>query len=91
MPAAGNTTRVLASELTALSSFLSSKFNYDTGPFDGISKIVPGKPFLVKADYNVNSANKATFRYNMLNSSTPVITSGSSSLGNSAGRSSGTC
>ena len=91
VPAAGNTTRVLASDLTALSSFLSSRFNYETGAFDGLTKLVPGKPFLVKADYNVNSANKVTFRYNMLNSSTPVLTSTSSSLGNSSGRGSGTC
>jgi hypothetical protein len=87
VPAAGNTTRVLASDLTSLSSFLSSKFNYDTGAFEGIGKVVPGKPFLVKSDYNVNSQNKVTFRYNMLNSSTPVLVSGSSSLGNPSGRS----
>ncbi|PYQ86996.1 MAG: TonB-dependent receptor [Acidobacteria bacterium] len=87
VPAAGNTTRVLASDLNNLSSFLSSKFSYDTGPFEGISKVVPGKPFLVKSDFNVNSQNKVTFRYNMLNSSTPVIVSGSQSLGNPSGRS----
>ena len=37
---------------------LSSKFNYQTGPFDGITKETPGKPFLVKGDYNINSNNK---------------------------------
>ena len=85
--AAGNMTRVLASDLTALSSFLSSKFSYETGAFDNINKVVPGKPFLVKGDYNVNSVNKVTFRYNQLSSSTDVNMSGSSSLGN--GRPSG--
>ena len=68
-PVAGNTTRVLASDLTALSSFLSTNFNYDTGPFDNIPKITPAKPWMVKGDYNVNSANKVTFRYNQLDSS----------------------
>jgi hypothetical protein len=87
VPATGNTTRVLASDLNALSAFLSSKFTYDTGPYEGITKVVPGKPFLVKGDYNVNGQNKVTFRYNMLNSRTPVIVSGSSSLGNPSGRS----
>ncbi len=77
----GNTTRVLASDLNALSSFLSSKVNYDTGPFDSINKLTPGKPFLVKGDFNVNSANKVTFRYNQLSSSTDVNLSSSSSLG----------
>ena len=37
-PAAGNTTRVLASDLTNISGLLSSKFNYQTGPFEGITK-----------------------------------------------------
>jgi hypothetical protein len=87
VPAGGNTTRVLASDLDALSSFLSSKFNYNTGPYQNISKTTPGKPFLVKGDYNVNSQNKVTFRYNQLNSDTPVNLSTSSSLGNPGGRS----
>ncbi len=81
VPATGNTTRVLASDLTALSSFLSSAFQYETGPFDNITKNTPGKPFLVKGDYNLNASNKITFRYNQLKSSTDVSVSGSSSLG----------
>jgi hypothetical protein len=85
-PASGNTTRVLASDLDALSAFLSSKFTYDTGPYQGISKLTPAKPFLVKGDYNANSSNKITFRYNLLNSRTPVNLSSSSSLGNGTGR-----
>jgi Carboxypeptidase regulatory-like domain len=80
-PATGNTTRVLASDLTTLSSFLSSKFDYQTGPFDGVTRNTPAKPFLVKGDYNLNSNNKVSFRYNQLNSSTDVYVSGSSGLG----------
>lgn len=80
-PATGNTTRVLASDLNTLSSFLKSSFGYDTGPFEGIDKRTPAKPFLVKGDYNINASNKVTFRYNQLNSSTDVNLSGSSSLG----------
>src|SRR5262249_46911646 len=80
-PVGGNTTRVAASDLSGLSSFLSSNFHYDTGAFDNISRLTPGKPWLVKGDYNVNSANKVTFRYNQLDSSTDVNQSGSSSLG----------
>src|SRR5262249_26099638 len=33
-PVAGNTTRVFASDLTALSDYLKTNFKYDTGPFD---------------------------------------------------------
>jgi hypothetical protein len=80
--AVGNTTRVLASDLTAISQFLSSNFKYDTGPFDNISKTTPGKPFLLKGDYSINGSNKVTFRYNQLSSVTPVNLSSSSSLGN---------
>ncbi|HVZ24357.1 MAG TPA: carboxypeptidase regulatory-like domain-containing protein [Vicinamibacterales bacterium] len=80
-PATGNTTRVLASDLTALSSFLSSGFSYDTGPFDNISKNTPAKPFLLKFDYNLNTSNKVSFKYNQLQSSTDVLVSGSSGLG----------
>ena len=79
----GNTTRVLGSDLSALSSFLSSKFSYDTGAFDNITKATPGKPWMLKGDYNVNSGNKVTFRYNQLTSSSDVNQSGSSSLGTS--------
>ena len=77
----GNTTRVLASDLSALSSFLSSKFSYETGPFDNIPKTTPAKPWMLKGDYNVNSANKVTFRYNQLDSSSPIGQNGSSALG----------
>jgi len=80
-PVAGNTTRVNASDLSALSTFLSSKFSYDTGPFDNIQKITPAKPWLVKGDYNVNNANKVTVKYNQLDSNSPILQSGSSSLG----------
>ncbi len=80
-PATGNVTRVLASDLDSLSSFLGSKLNYTTGPYQGITKATPAKPFLVKGDYNINSGNKVTFRYNQLSSSTDVNLSSSSSLG----------
>jgi Carboxypeptidase regulatory-like domain len=80
-PIAGNTTRVLASDLNGLSSFLSSKFSYETGPFDNISKLTPGKPFLIKGDYNINSGNKVMFRYNQLSSSSGQNLSNSGSLG----------
>ena len=38
---------------------------------------------MMKGDYNVNNTNKVTFRYNQLDSSSPVGQSGSSSLGTS--------
>jgi hypothetical protein len=79
--ATGNTTRVLASDLDALSAFLSTSFGYDSGGYQGITKATPAKPFLVKGDYNLNSSNKVSFRYNQLKSITDVYMSSSSSLG----------
>jgi hypothetical protein len=78
---AGNTTRVLASDLDTLSAFLKSKFSYDTGPYQGYNFAVPAKRFLVKTDYNINDHNKLVFRYNQLDSSTDQLVSDSNSLG----------
>ena len=87
-PVGGNTTRVLASDLSTLSAFLSKNFSYDTGPFDNIPKITPAKPWMLKGNYNINNSNKFTFRYNQLDSNTPVGQSTSGSLGTA--RTSGT-
>ena len=82
-PVVGNTTRVLGSDMSALSSFLKQNFNYDTGAYENIPKLTPAKPWLVKVNYNVSNAHKLTLRYNQVNSSTDVNQSGSSSLGTS--------
>jgi len=78
---AGNTTRVLASDLQALSSFMKSKFNYDTGPYQDYPFATPARRYLLRSDYNLNSTNKVSVRYNQLDSSTDVLLSNSSSLG----------
>jgi hypothetical protein len=80
-PVGGGTTRVLASDLQELSAFLSQNFNYETGPFQGYDHQTPALRFLTKVDYNLNSSNKLSFRYNHLNSDTDVLVSNSSSLG----------
>jgi len=77
----GNTTRVLASDLDTLSAFLQKNFNYTTGAYQSIPKNTPAKPWILKSDYNINSSNKVTFRYNQLDSSTDVYQSSSASLG----------
>src|SRR5262249_52612708 len=81
VPVGGNQTRVLTSDLSGLSSFVSKNYNYDTGPFDNLPKLTPGKPWMLKGDYNMNSANKVTFRYNQLDSSSDIYQSGSPALG----------
>ena len=79
---AGSVTRVLASDLDTLSAFLTSKFNYDPGTYQGYPFKVPAKRFLGRGDYNLSKNNKVTFRYTQLDSSTDVIESNSASLGN---------
>ncbi len=77
----GNITRVLASDLDALSSYLKTNFNYETGPYQGYDFEIPSTRFLAKLDFNLNDKNKISVRYSMLNSKTDVLLSNSSSLG----------
>jgi len=80
-PVAGNVTRVKASDLDALSSFLKDKFQYDTGPYQGYNNEVPARRFLGKLDFNLNASNKLMLRYNQLDSRADILESNSNSLG----------
>jgi hypothetical protein len=80
-PVGGNTTRVLASDLDALSTYLQTNFNYATGPYQGYDFKVPSTRFLARLDYNVSDRNKLSLRYNLLNSSSDILVSTSNSLG----------
>src|SRR6185437_4031025 len=62
-------------------TFLGTKLNYETGPYEGYNSETPAMRFLAKVDYNVNDRNKLSLRYNHLNSMTDVLLSNSSSLG----------
>jgi hypothetical protein len=77
----GNVTRVLASDLNALSSYLNQSFNYETGPYEDYDFATPAKRYLAKLDYNLNDRNKISLRYTQLDSNTDVLLSNSSSLG----------
>jgi len=77
----GSTTRVLASDLDALSSYLKNNFNYITGPYEGYDFKIPSTRFLARLDYNLNDRNKLSLRYNLLNSSSDILVSTSNSLG----------
>ncbi len=77
----GNITRVQASDLDALSTYLKSNFGYVTGPYQGYNNETPAKRLLAKVDFNLNSRNKINIRYSRLDSKTDVLESNSSSLG----------
>jgi hypothetical protein len=79
--AVGGVTRVLASDLNNLSTFLSSNFGYETGGYQGYDHEVPARRYLIKGDYNLSTSNKLTFRYTHLDSISDVLASNSSSLG----------
>ena len=84
----GNVTRVLASDLDALSAYLNTNFGYDTGAYQDYPFETPAKRYLAKLDYNLNNRNKVSVRYLQLDSQTPVLASTSSSLGAGSRRSS---
>jgi hypothetical protein len=87
-PVSGNVTRVLASDLVSLSSYLKNNFTYITGPYQGYDFKVPSTRFLARLDYNLNDRNKLSLRYNLLNSSSDILVSNSASLGFGSRRSS---
>jgi len=80
-PVGGQVTRVLASDLDALSAFMAQNFDYQTGGYNLIDNATPAKRYLLRADYNLSNSNKISFRYNALDSSSDSNLSGSSSAG----------
>lgn len=77
----GNITRVRASSLDSLSTYLKNNFTYDTGPYQGYNNQTPAHRFLGKLDLNINDQNKFVLRYNRLISSADILESNSNSLG----------
>ncbi len=85
-PVTGNKTRVLSSDLDALSTYLLNNYNYATGPYENYDNETTSDKFLLKLDYNISRDHKLSVRYNSLKSSTDILTSNSSSLGFGARR-----
>ncbi len=77
----GNTTRVLRSDLDAVSAFLQDNFGYATGPYQGYDLNISGDKFLAKIDWNISDNHKLSARYTSLDSERDQPISGSNSLG----------
>lgn len=77
----GNTTRVLESDLKAVSDFMKQNFQYETGGYDGWKLKTPSTRLITKLDWNANTTNKFSLRYIQLDSKTDNPVSNSSSLG----------
>ncbi|GAC1596386.1 MAG: TonB-dependent receptor [Ginsengibacter sp.] len=78
-----NVSRVKQADLDALSTFLSTKLSYDPGQYQGYDFLTASKKVLAKIDWNVNSKNKFSLRYNLLRSNKDI---GASSSGAFTGR-----
>ncbi len=76
----GNVTRVLRSDLDELSNFLRTRFNYETGPYEGYNNETRSDKFLVRLDYNISDNHKLSVRYTHLDSRADILLSNSTTV-----------
>jgi hypothetical protein len=72
-----NVSKANADTLRALAQFLQSKFNYNPGDFTGYNFKTNSDKATIKLDWNINSKNTFTFKYNYLKSNADQFASGS--------------
>ncbi len=77
----GNKTRVLASDLEGVSSFLRENFGYETGISEGYDLNTVGDKYFAKLDWNMSDKHRFSLRFNRLDSESDILVSNSSSLG----------
>ncbi len=82
-PISGNTTRVKASDLQTLSDFLKTKFNYETGAYEGYPFVTKSDKAVARLDWNLSDKHKLSIRGNLLKSKRDVqISSSNTTNGN---------
>ncbi len=79
------TSKVLASDLDGLRSFLTQKYNYDPGPYEGYLLKSNSWKATAKLDWNISKNHRFNIKYNYLKSYSDVPPSSSGAL--SGGRS----
>jgi Carboxypeptidase regulatory-like domain len=78
-----NVSRVKVSQLDSLSDFLKTKLGYDPGVYQGHTFKTTSSKILAKIDWNINSKNKFSIRFNSLKSYRDIGASSSGVLGGS--------
>ncbi len=61
-----NTARVLETDLIAVSNILKTRYQYETGPYQGFTHHQTNYKWLAKLDWNINDVHKLSFTYNGL-------------------------
>ncbi|HEU5165187.1 MAG TPA: carboxypeptidase regulatory-like domain-containing protein, partial [Chitinophagaceae bacterium] len=61
-----NASRVLESDLVAVSNILKTRFGYETGPYQGFTHDQTNYKWLAKLDWNISNVHKLSFTYNGL-------------------------
>lgn len=75
--------------LTALADTLKTRFGYDPGPFQGYSYKTYSDKITAKLDFNINTSNTLTLKYNYLKSYKNQPASNSGSVNSGYGRAAG--
>jgi hypothetical protein len=75
-----NVSRVKKTELDSLSAFLRTKLAYDPGEYEGYNFITKSYKILAKVDWNINTKNKFSVRFNSLRALRDVPASSSGAL-----------
>jgi hypothetical protein len=90
LPAPGigsNTTRVNATDLDVLGSFVKDRYGYDIGAYENYQLAQNSDKITAKIDWNINSKNTFSIKYNYLKAYRDVPPSGSGTPSPTGGRS----
>ncbi|HWJ29931.1 MAG TPA: carboxypeptidase regulatory-like domain-containing protein [Flavisolibacter sp.] len=83
----GNPSKVSVDSLKAVYDYLTSKFNYDPGPYDNFNPNAPVKnhKLLGKIDWNISTATKLTVKYSDFSNSQSFLPSSSGGINGANG------
>ena len=75
-----NVSRTTAADLETISNFLSTNYNYETGPYEGYGDNFTLKNYKIvtRLDYNISDKHKFNIRYSTLNNTDDNIINGTS-------------